>query len=202
MKEKDLKKEGVFRRFDDPKIQELYQKSAILIERYNTTKADEYDTRIQILHELLGKMGDNVYIKPPFYCDCGELINIGEGTFMNFDCIILDSCEVNIGHHVLIGPRTCIFSASHPIDVTIREEGYTFSKPVTIGNHVWIGGNVTINPGVTIGDNTIIGSGSVVTKDIPANVIAAGNPCHVIRPITQQDHIIWKAKRDDFLQQQ
>jgi maltose O-acetyltransferase len=195
----ELMQAGKLHHWNDPEIQELGKKAEYLIERYNATKVDEDKTRKTILKELLGKCGDRCGIKPPFHCDYGKFIEIGEGTFINYDCIILDACKVTIGKHVLIGPRTCIYSASHPIYAPVRVEGYDVSKPVTIGDNVWLGGNVVVNPGVTIGQNTIIGAGSVVTKDIPSNVIAAGNPCKVIREITDEDRVYWEHERDEFL---
>lgn len=149
---------------------------------------------------LGSKGGDCCNIVPPFRCEYGKLIEIGEGSFLNYDCIILDACKVKIGSHVFIGPRTCIYSASHPIDAGVRLSGYDISKPVTIGDNVWLGGNVVVNPGVTVGEGSVIGSGSVITKDIPPHVIAAGNPCRVIREITEEDKRFWEEKRDRYLQ--
>lgn len=191
---------GKLHHWNDPEIQELGKKAEYLIERYNATKVDEDEIRKSIRKELLGKGGDKCGIRPPFRCDYGKFIEIGEGTFINYDCIILDACKVTIGKHVLIGPRTCIYSASHPIYAPVRAEGYDVSKPVTIGDYVWLGGNVVVNPGVTIGQGSIIGAGSVVTKDIPANVIAAGNPCKVIREINDEDRVYWERERDEYLE--
>ena len=199
MKSMELMLNGKLRHWNDSDIQELGKKAELLVERYNATKVGEDEVRTEILKELLGEGGDKCFIKPPFRCDYGKFIEIGEGTFINFDCIILDACKVKIGSHVLIGPRTCIYSATHPIYAPVRIEGYDISKPVTIGDNVWLGGNVVINPGVTIGENTIIGAGSVVTKSIPANVIAAGNPCKIIREINEQDRIYWEHERKEFL---
>lgn len=117
--------------------------------------------------------GRNPGIHPSFHCDYGFPIRAGDNFYANYDCIILDVCPVTIGDNVMFGPRVCIYTAGHPLDAEIRATGIEFGKPVTIGNNVWIGGNTVINPGVTIGSNVVIGSGSVVTKDIPANVIAA-----------------------------
>lgn len=195
----ELIQAGKLHHWNAPELNELGKKAELLIERYNATKVGEDETRTKILKELLGEGGDKCFIKPPFRCDYGKFIEIGEGTFLNFDCIILDACKVKIGKHVLIGPRTCIYSASHPIYAPVRVEGYDVSKPVTICDNVWLGGNVVVNPGVTIGQGSVIGAGSVVTKDIPANVIAAGNPCKVIREITDEDRVYWECERDEFL---
>ena len=199
MKSIELMQVGKLHHWNDKEIIELGKRAGRLLDQFNATKADEDEKRTAILTELIGKGGDKCGIKPPFHCDYGKFIEIGEGTFLNFDCIILDACKVKIGKHVLIGPRTCIYSATHPIYAPVRIEGYDVSKPVTIGDNVWLGGNVVVNPGVTIGENSIIGAGSVVTKDIPANVIAAGNPCKVIREITDEDKIYWEHERDEFL---
>lgn len=151
-----------------------------------------------ILQNLFGSCGDVLKVRPPFYCDYGKFIEIGYDVYINTNCIILDACKVKIGDHVMIGPRVSIFSATHPIDPIIRTERWYISKPVTIGNYVWIGGNTTINPGITIGDKSIIGSGSVVTHDIPCNVIAAGNPCKIIREITKEDYNYWYNKCKEY----
>ncbi len=199
MKPIELMQAGKLHHWNDPEINELAKKAEFLIERYNATKVGEDETRTSILKELLGEGGDKCFIKPPFRCDYGKFIEIGEGTFINYDCIILDACKVKIGKHVLIGPRTCIYSASHPVYAPVRAEGYDVSKPVTICDDVWLGGNVVVNPGVTIGQGSVIGAGSVVTKDIPAGVIAAGNPCKIIREINDEDRVYWENERDEYL---
>ncbi len=191
---------GKLHPFNDAEINALARKGQELVEKYNSTAANDDATRTEILKELLGKVEGWCMIMPPFHCDYGKFIEIGDGTFINYDCIILDACTVKIGRHVLIGPRTCIYTASHPIYAPVRTAGYDISKPVTIGDNVWLGGNVVVNPGVTIGEGSVIGSGSVVTKDIPPNVIAAGNPCRVIREITDEDKVYWEAQRDEYLQ--
>ena len=155
-----------------------------LTRHYNATTEEELDHRVEIMRELLGSMGDGYFmIEPPFYCDYGYNIHVGNNFFMNFDCVILDCNLVTIGDNVQCGPGVHIYTASHPIIAAERNKGPELAFPVTIGNNVWLGGGAIICPGVTIGDNTTIGAGSVVTKDIPANVFAAGNPCRVIRPL-------------------
>lgn len=190
---------GELHHCEDEEIHALIAQAQELVEKFNKTPANDGETQIKIMKELLGKFGERSFIKQPFHCDYGRFIEIGEGSFLNYDCLILDACKVKIGNHVLIGPRTCIYSVAHPIDVTVRLEGYDISKPVTICDNVWLGGNVVVNPGVTIGEGSVIGSGSVVTKDIPANVIAAGNPCRVIREINEADKRYWEEKRDNYL---
>ena len=152
-----------------------------LLRQYNTTTEDEENRRLQILQQLFGQVSNQVQIIPPFYCDYGKNIYAGSGLFMNYGCVILDCNTVRIGENVLCAPYVQIYTAYHPIDPTIRLTGKELASPIEIGNNVWIGGNAIICPGVTIGDNTTIGAGSVVVKNIPANVVAAGNPCRIIR---------------------
>ncbi|GJH39932.1 maltose O-acetyltransferase [Capnocytophaga sp. HP1101] len=135
--------------------------------------------RQNLLQQLLGHTKGNFTIRTPFYCDYGYNISIGENFFANFHCVMLDAAPITIGDNVLIAPNVSLFTATHPLDVVQRVQGLEYAYPITIGNNVWIGGNVVVNPGVTIGDNTVIGSGSVVTKDIPSDSIAFGNPCRV-----------------------
>lgn len=200
MKDIDLMVLGKLRSSKDNEIISLSMKSQLLIERYNITSVRDIDTRTEILKELLGKIDGKCTIKPPFHCDYGKFIEIGDGTFINCDCIILDACKVKIGKNVMIGPRTCIFTSSHPIYAPVRISGYNISKPINIGDDVWIGGCVVLNPGVSIGKGSVIGSGSVVTKDIPENVIAFGNPCCVIRNINDKDKEYWENLREEYLQ--
>ncbi|NLS11967.1 sugar O-acetyltransferase [Vibrio sp. SM6] len=127
------------------------------------------------------------YLEPPFRCDYGDNIKVGKNFYANFNCVILDVAEVHFGDNVLLAPNVQIYTAGHPVEVEPRINGVEFGKTITVGNNVWIGGGVIICPGVNIGDNSVIGAGSVVTKDIPANVVAAGNPCRVIRPIEAQN---------------
>jgi len=143
--------------------------------------------RYAIIKKLLGGTGEKFFIEPPFRCDYGYNISIGENFYSNYNLIILDCALVTIGNNVFIAPNVSIFTAGHPVHFEKRNQEYEYAFPITIGNNVWIGGNVVINPGITIGDNCVIGSGAVITKDIPANTIAAGNPCKVIRTITDED---------------
>lgn len=165
---------------------------------FNQTTEEQQAYRKELLGELFEKTGDNFYIEPPFRCDYGQHITIGDNFYANFDCIMLDVAKIKIGNNVMFGPRVGLFTPGHPIDYQVRASGIEFAKPITIGNDVWVGAQVTINPGVTIGDGTIIGSGSVVTKDIPSNVIAAGNPCRVIRVITGEDRRYWEAEKQAY----
>ncbi|MGL4798196.1 MAG: sugar O-acetyltransferase [Cellulosilyticaceae bacterium] len=159
---------------------------------YNTLEIDDFEGRERVIRKLVHKIGSDFVIEQPMYCDYGYNIEIGNNFYANHNLIILDDAKVTIGNYVFIGPDCGIYTAGHPIDVEQRNEGLEYAYPVTIGNNVWIGGGVKIVPGVTIGDNTIIGAGSVVTKDVPSNVIAAGNPCKVIREITEEDKYKYK----------
>ena len=141
------------------------------------------ENRSEILKELFGSTGENFCIKPNFRCDYGYNICFGRNFYANHNLVILDTTTVKFGDNVFIGPNCGFYTAGHPVDVKQRNSGLEYAKPITVGNNVWFGGNVIVLPGVTIGDNTIIGAGSVVTKDIPANVIAVGNPCKVIKSI-------------------
>ena len=154
---------------------------------FNSLRPNQIDERNEILKRLLGKTKDKYFIEPPFRCDYGYNIEIGENFYSNYNLIILDCAPVKIGDNVLIGPNVSIYTAGHPLHYEIRNQEYEYAFPIIIGDNVWIGGNVVINPGVSIGENSVIGSGSVVTKDIPNNVIAIGNPCKVLRVITDDD---------------
>lgn len=168
-----------------------------LTQKLNQTDRSDFKALQKIAVELLGK-SDDPFINPPFYCDYGFNIEVGSHFFANYNCTILDICKVKIGNRVMLAPNVAIYTAGHPIDPMVRATYYEFGQPVTIGDYVWIGGNTVICPGVTIGDNTVIGAGSVVTKDIPANVVAAGNPCRVIREITEEDkYVYFRGKRFD-----
>lgn len=176
----------------DPELVALRKNARQVTERFNTTPEAQSGQRMAILQGLFASIGENFFIEPPFRCDYGCNISIGKRFCANFGCIILDICPVTIGDNVMFGPRVSIYAASHPIDPAVRNSQLECGAPVSIGNSVWIGGNTVINPGVHIGSNVVIGSGSVVTKDIPDNVIAAGCPCRVLRPITQADTDYWQ----------
>ena len=176
--------------------------SALRLTRlFNRTTEEESARRGELLRELFASVGKNVTIEPTFRCDYGRNIHIGDNFFANFDCIILDVCTVTIGSDVLFGPRVCLYTAAHPLDAEVRRSGLESGQPIHIGDTVWIGGNAVINPGVSIGARSIIGSGSVVTKDIPPDVVAAGNPCRVIRAINDTDRAYWKRLRQDHTEE-
>lgn len=181
-----MQKGLVYNDFD----QDLFNKrveAKKLFKAYNKTDDEESDLRNKIMKQLFKNVGENVWIEPDFRCEFGKNITIGDNVYINFGCIILDCSEVTIGSHTLLGPNIGLYAANHSTDATERINGGCYGKPIHIGNNVWLGGDVKVLQGVTIGDNTIIGAGSIVTKDIPDNVIAVGNPCKVIRKITEED---------------
>lgn len=154
---------------------------------FNNCRPEEFDKKEQILKSLFGKTGERINIEPPFHCDYGSNIEVGEEFFANFNLVILDVGKVKIGDYAQIAPNVSIYTAGHPVHADSRNSGYEYGIGITIGDNVWIGGSTSIMPGVQIGNNVVIGGGSVVTKDIPDNVIAVGNPCRVIRKITEED---------------
>jgi len=155
-----------------------------LCQRLNATCEADAEERRHILTELFGSGGDSVWMQPPFYCDYGTNIRLGERVFFNFNCVVLDVCEVRIGSFTLFGPAVQIYTAMHPMDAELRR-AQEYAKPVEIGDDVWVGGGAIILPGVRIGSKSVIGAGSVVTRDVPERSFAAGNPCRVIREIEQ-----------------
>ncbi|MBD1879829.1 sugar O-acetyltransferase [Coleofasciculus sp. FACHB-T130] len=175
---------GKLYRASDPELAAASKRASRLLRMYNATTEEELELRSQILNDLFAQVGSTVQIVPPFHCDYGSNIYAGNGLYMNYGCVILDCNTVHIGDNVLFGPYVQIYTAYHPTDPEIRQTGLELAAPINIGNNVWIGGGTIICPGVTIGDNTTIGAGSVVVKDIPENVVAAGNPCRIIRPAT------------------
>lgn len=166
----------------DPELSQERQRCRDLCKQLNDSREDQQAERRGILTELFGYESD-AWIQPPFFCDYGTNIRVGHKVFFNFNCVVLDVMPVVIGDNVLFGPSVQVYTATHPIEAEIRRKWLEFAKPVTIGNDVWIGGGAIICPGVTIGDRTVIGAGSVVTKNIPSDVVAAGNPCKVIRRV-------------------
>ena len=155
-----------------------------LCQDLNATREGEHERRRGILAQLFGQGGDTVWMQPPFFCDYGEHILLGERVFFNFNCVVLDVCQVRIGDFTLFGPSVQIYTATHPMNAELRRR-QEFGKPIEIGSDVWVGGGTIICPGATIGSKAVIGAGSVVTRPIPAGVFAAGNPCRVIREITE-----------------
>ena len=161
----------------------------------NMCKPSEIEKRNRIIRKIFGKIDGEFFIMSPFYCDFGFNISIGKNFYSNYNCVVLDGAKVSFGDNVFIAPN-CVFStAGHPLDVEQRNAGLEIALPITVGDNVWIGANVTVLPGVTIGNNTVIGAGSVVNRDIPDGVVAVGNPCKVIRQITEEDkkkYLVWE----------
>lgn len=171
----------------DPQLSKERLKTRLLIKELNDSGEDQEEERQRILRQLIPNAGDRLWIQPPFFCDYGTNIHIGERVFFNFNCVILDVASVTIGSRTLFGPNVQIYTATHPMDYALRASGLEYAKPVTIGKDVWVGGSAVICPGVTIGDRSVIGAGSVVTADIPSDVFAAGNPCKVIRKLEDKE---------------
>lgn len=168
-------------------LSEERMENKLKIHEYNLLRPDEKNKMEELIKDILGKTGDKVFIEQPFHCDYGKNIEVGNNFFANYNCTILDVGKVIIGENVQFAPNVSLYTAGHPIHPDSRNSGYEYGIGITIGDNVWLGGNVIVNPGVHIGDNVVIGAGSVVTKDIPDNVIAVGNPCKVIREITEED---------------
>lgn len=167
----------------DADLAEKRRRARRLVRLFNATTEEDIEQRQAIARELFGQIGHKFEIEPPFRCDYGSLISIGENFYANFGCVFLDCNRISIGDNVLLAPGVQIYAAHHPIDPPTRVSGLELGSPVFIGNNVWIGGGAIICPGVSIGDNSAIGAGSVVTRSIPADVVAAGNPCRVLREL-------------------
>ncbi len=163
----------------DPELQADQTAAKQWMARYNAAMAASPAERRDLLRQKMGEVGEGAIIRPPFHCDYGYNIRLGRGVFMNFNCVVLDICEVEIGDQTQIGPAVQILTADHPRDPVQRAEGIEFGRPVTIGRNVWIGGSAIILPGVTIGDDAVIGAGSVVTRDVPEGATAVGNPARL-----------------------
>ena len=174
---------------DDPEIQAHQARSAALLERYNATRHDEQDERDRLLRELLGGAGEGVVVRPPFYVDYGTYISIGAGTFVNYDCVMLDVAPIRIGESCQVATKVQLLTATHPVDPEPRRLGWESAAPITLGDNVWLGGGAIVCPGVTIGDDTVVGAGAVVTRDLPAGVVAFGNPCRIHREIGESDRV-------------
>ena len=170
-------------RASDPQLAAERRRARLLFKALNDTRDDQTDERARLVRELIPHSGQGVWIEPPFYCDYGSNITLGDNVFFNFNCVVLDVAPVHIGSRALFGPAVQIYAATHPLGATERKTGLESGKPVRIGDDAWIGGGAIICPGVRIGARAVIGAGSVVTRDIPDGVFAAGNPCRVVREI-------------------
>jgi maltose O-acetyltransferase len=172
--------------FGDPEVQAAYRRGQELRERYNAGRHDERDG---LLRELLGAVGEGVFVLPPFHFDYGRHVTIGDRTFINFGCVMLDGAPIAIGADCQLASYVQLLTATHPVDPVARRNGWELALPITIGDNVWLGGGVIVCPGVTIGDDTVVGAGAVVTRDLPAGVVAYGNPARVAREIGERDRV-------------
>lgn len=183
-----LQKGQVYNDFDEDLFQRRV-KAKKLFKAYNKTEDEEIEKRQQIMKKLFQSVGKNVWIEPDFHCEFGKNILIEDNVYINFGCVILDCAKVTIGKNTMLGPNIGLYAVNHSLDANERIQGGCQGKAIHIGENVWLGGDVKVVAGVTIGDNSVIGTGSVVTKDIPSNVVAVGNPCRVLRTITEKDKI-------------
>ncbi|MEJ8802232.1 sugar O-acetyltransferase [Pontibacter sp. H249] len=171
----------------DKELSDDRLRTRLLLKELNDTREDKEEERSRIIEDLIPNANEGLWLQPPFYCDYGTNMVVGEKVFFNFNCVVLDVAQVTIGSRTLLGPNVQIYTATHPMNHKERASGLEFSKPISIGEDVWVGGSAIICPGVSIGNRSVIGAGSVVTKDIPAGVFAAGNPCKVIRHLDQDE---------------
>lgn len=185
--EKERAAEGELYDVNDMELHEERVRCKKLYRRYNSLPPEEREERDVLLRRMLGQVGRDPIVESPFYCDYGYNIEAGDYFYANVNCVILDGARVRFGHHVFVGPGCGFYTATHPLDVETRNRGLEQALPITVGNDVWIGGGCTLLPGVTIGDGTVIGAGSVVTRDIPAGVVAVGNPCRVIKKLNNDE---------------
>lgn len=172
---------------NDPELTEDYRRCQLLVERFNASSVTEADVRRRLLEELLGDIGDGSEIRPPFHCDYGYQIHIGARTFINYGATILDCAEVRIGDEVQIATGVQLLTATHPLDASTRRQGWEYAEPISINDGVWLGGGVIVCPGIRIGENAVVGAGSVVTRDLPDNVLAVGNPARVLRELSESE---------------
>ncbi|MDG2943026.1 sugar O-acetyltransferase [Exercitatus varius] len=183
-----LMREGFAHLAAEPDLSDLRLHCREMLFDYNNLlRPSEKAKKTALIKKILGKTGQTIKVNSPFFCDYGFQIEVGENFFANAGCTMLDTGGIRIGDNVLFGPNVSLYTVDHPLDVSLRNESWEHGRKIIIGNNVWVGGSVTILAGITIGDNTVIGAGAVVTKDIPANSLAVGNPCRVLREITDAD---------------
>ena len=168
---------------DDPDLAADHQRAMDLQAAFNATSIHETDRRTALLRELLGSIGEGTVIRPPLWCDYGRYISIGAGTFVNFGAVLLDVAPITIGHDVQIGPNVQLLTPTHPVEPGPRRAKWEAGEPITIGDNVWLGGGAIVLPGVSIGANTVVGAGAVVTRDLPPDVVAVGNPARIVRSL-------------------
>jgi len=168
-----------------PELVEARRRARGILARYNATAEEEQDERAALLHELLGRVGADAWIEPPFFCDYGKNLLLGDRFYANTGCIVLDSAPVTIGDRVLLGPAVQLLAVTHPLEAKLRAQGLEYAEPIAIGDDVWLGGGAVVLPGVTIGDRAVVGAGSVVTRDVRADTVVAGSPARVIRTLEE-----------------
>jgi maltose O-acetyltransferase len=170
-------------RADDPELRDQTARAQAILRRLEQIPAEDHSARLAVLRELLGRVGDGVSVRPGFRCDYGTQISLGAGTFVNFDCVMLDVAPVEVGPGCQLAARVQLVTATHPVDPVARREGWEHGRPITLGENVWLGAGVIVLPGVTIGADTVVGAGAVVTRDLPRGVVADGVPARVRRPV-------------------
>jgi maltose O-acetyltransferase len=181
--EKEKMRSGALYDASDPELVAERRRARRLTDRYNRTGAGEYEERDDLLSELLGSRGERCGIEPPFRCDYGTNVHVGDGFFANFDCVFLDVRRIEVGRNCLLGPGVHLYTATHPLDPDDRANGLEYGEPVTVGDDVWIGGRAVVNPGVEIGVGSVVASGSVVTEDVPSGAVVGGNPARVLKEL-------------------
>lgn len=182
-------REGMLYNSGDTELLAVQAKCLEKMYDYNATRPSEGENRAALIKEMFGSAGDGCYIEPPFHANWGgKNVHLGDNVYANFNLTCVDDCEIFIGDGTMLGPSVVLASASHPICPELRKKAYQFNLPVRIGKNCWLGAGVVVLPGVTVGDNTVVGAGSVVTHDLPANVVAVGSPARVLRPISERDY--------------
>ena len=183
--QRDLMLSGELYLANDPELNAARRRARELLRRFNDSASEAFSERRDVLRDLFGAFGNGSLVNPTLKCDYGFNVFIGENSFFNFDCVLLDCNRIEVGNDVQVGPGVHIYTATHPLDPSARRRGYESAMPVSIASGVWLGGRAVVCPGVSIGENTVVGAGSIVVGDLPANVFAAGNPCRVIRSLAE-----------------
>lgn len=197
MKDREKQHSGLVYNPGDPEILVEQTKRLDMLYDFNATRPTEGEKRTKMLKEMFAEIGENCYIEPPFHSNFGgKHVHFGKNVYANFNLTLVDDTDIYVGDYTMFAPNVVIATAGHPVLPALREKGYQYNLPVRIGKNCWLGSGVIVLPGVTIGDNTVVGAGSVVTKDLPANVVAFGNPCKVVREIGEKDEIYyWRDKK-------
>ncbi|PZX54185.1 sugar O-acetyltransferase [Algoriphagus chordae] len=183
MTEKEKMLAGELYQAGDPDLVEERLKVRKLVKVFNDSDPEDTELRVSLMRQIFGKAGKNFWVEPPFHCDYGSNIEVGDDVFFNFNCVVLDICKVTLGNRVMVAPNVQFYAATHPLDHKTRGEMWEYGKPISIGDDVWIGGSAVICPGVTIGDRTVVAAGAVVTKSFPSDLVIGGNPAKVIKQL-------------------